>query len=146
MIVGIDEAGRGPLAGPVVAAACYIPPHVHIAGINDSKQVKEEQREELYTLLTSHPDILYAVHITDHIRIDEINILQATLEAMAGTVQAFPGSVDYAFIDGNQMPSLKVDAETVIKGDTKVYSIAAASILAKVRICHSVKMFIIILC
>lgn len=133
IVVGVDEAGRGPLAGPVVAAACYVPLDVEITGIHDSKKLDEAQREELFEKLIAHPDIQYKIHITGAKRIDQINILQATLESMAHCVKNFPSKVDYAFIDGNRMPKLgSVAGETVVKGDSKVFAIAAASILAKV--------------
>ncbi|KAF1316498.1 Ribonuclease hii, partial [Globisporangium splendens] len=132
-VVGVDEAGRGPLAGPVVAAACYVPLDVVIEGVHDSKKLNEEQREALYELLTSHPRIQYAVHINSAQRIDEINILQASLESMVKASEALAQKPDFVFVDGNRMPpTITVDAETVVKGDSKVYSIAAASIIAKV--------------
>lgn len=121
IIVGIDEAGRGPLAGPVVAAACYVPLHVNIEGVQDSKQLDEPQREFLFHQLTTHPDIHYSVHITDHQRIDEINILQATLESMAATAASFPLTPDYLLIDGNRCPAnLAIPNEFVIKGKSYV--------------------------
>lgn len=133
-VVGVDEAGRGPLAGPVVAAACFVPTHVTIEGVHDSKKLNEAQREALYAQLVAHPEIEYAVHVNSAQRIDEINILQASLESMVLAAQALPqGPPDFVFVDGNRMPpTLTIPAETVVKGDSKVYSIAAASIIAKV--------------
>lgn len=133
-VVGVDEAGRGPLAGPVVAAACFVPTHVTIEGVHDSKKLNEAQREALYAQLVAHPEIEYAVHVNSAQRIDEINILQASLESMVLAAQALPqGPPDFVFVDGNRMPpTLTIAAETVVKGDSKVYSIAAASIIAKV--------------
>ncbi|RHY30863.1 hypothetical protein DYB32_003957 [Aphanomyces invadans] len=131
-VVGVDEAGRGPLAGPVVAAACYIPLDVEIEGIYDSKQLNETQREALFEALTTHKDVQYAVHVNCPARIDEINILQATLESMTKSVEALNVHADYALIDGNKMPPLRISGEFVVKGDSKVYAIAAASIIAKV--------------
>ncbi|EQC29376.1 ribonuclease HII [Saprolegnia diclina VS20] len=131
-VVGVDEAGRGPLAGPVVAAACYVPLDVVIEGIHDSKKLDEKQRKWLFAQITSNPAIKYAVHINPPARIDDINILQATLESMRKCVEDLPMPVDYALIDGNRMPTLDVDGETVVKGDGRVYSIAAASVIAKV--------------
>ncbi|DAZ93215.1 TPA: hypothetical protein N0F65_001567 [Lagenidium giganteum] len=132
-VVGVDEAGRGPLAGPVVAAACYVPLNVTIEGVHDSKKLNEEQREALYEKLVNHPDVEYAVHINSAQRIDEINILQASLESMVKAVEALRVIPDFVFVDGNRMPhGLTMPAETVIKGDSKVYAIAAASIIAKV--------------
>jgi ribonuclease HII len=133
VVVGVDEAGRGPLAGPVVAAACFVPLHVHIEGIHDSKKLNEEQRELLYEKLVNHPDVKYAVHVNSPQRIDEINILQASLESMVKASEQLDPPADFVFVDGNRMPpSIKVEAETVIKGDSKVFSIAAASVIAKV--------------
>lgn len=133
-VVGVDEAGRGPLAGPVVAAACFVPTHVTIEGVHDSKKLNEAQREALYAQLVAHPEIEYAVHVNSAQRIDEINILQASLESMVLAAKALPqGPPDFVFVDGNRMPpTLTIAAETVVKGDSKVYSIAAASIIAKV--------------
>ncbi|KAF0774270.1 hypothetical protein AaE_002030 [Aphanomyces astaci] len=150
-VVGVDEAGRGPLAGPVVAAACCIPLDIEIDGIHDSKQLNEAQRDLLFEKLTTHPGIQYAVHVripserdfiltkknipmqvNSHTRIDEINVLQATLESMTKSVEALTVQADYALIDGNKMPPLSIQGECVIKGDSKVYAIAAASIIAKV--------------
>ncbi|TMW66527.1 hypothetical protein Poli38472_004292 [Pythium oligandrum] len=132
-VVGCDEAGRGPLAGPVVAAACYVPLDVCIEGIHDSKKLTEPQREHLYEQLTTHPRVKYAVHVNSPQRIDEINILQASLEAMVKAVEALDVPADFVFVDGNRMPpTLQLPAETVIQGDSKVYSIAAASVIAKV--------------
>ena len=138
MVCGVDEAGRGPLAGPVVAACCYVPADVYIAGIADSKKLDEAAREALYATLTSHPRVRWAVHVNPHTRIDEINILQATLESMRLSVedvskQVAPTSIARVLIDGNRMPKgLEVPADTIVKGDATVHCIAAASILAKV--------------
>ncbi|GLD98763.1 hypothetical protein PINS_up007481 [Pythium insidiosum] len=133
VVVGCDEAGRGPLAGPVVAAACYVPLDVSIEGVHDSKKLSEPQREALFERLTTHPRVKYAVHVNSAQRIDEINILQASLEAMALAVDALDVRADFAFIDGNRMPpTLRIAGETVVQGDSKVFSIAAASIIAKV--------------
>lgn len=134
---GVDEAGRGPLAGPVVAAACLIPEHLELfRGIQDSKKTTEEDRDRLYEELTAHREVVWAVSVVDDKRIDEINILAATMEAMTGAVASLRGKVKdlaYALIDGNRVPAaLPVPAQAVVKGDSKCYSIAAASILAKV--------------
>lgn len=137
-VIGVDEAGRGPLAGPVVAAACHIPPEVTITGINDSKTISEPQREALFELLTTHPGVTYAVHVNSAQRIDEINVLQATLESMTKSVnllakQLHQNDKIFVLVDGNTLPPmLKLPAEAVVKGDAKVLSIAAASIIAKV--------------
>jgi ribonuclease HII len=171
IVIGVDEAGRGPLAGPVVAAAAIVP--TNISGIVDSKQItKEEERERLYEELVASPNIQYAVAIVSAQRIDEINILQATLEGMRMAVEGVLGirtssggnnvasakrtEVSYivtggrrqeeptnnntdtitsyhALIDGNKIPKeMPCEAESVIKGDGREYSIGAASIIAKV--------------
>jgi ribonuclease HII len=137
LFCGVDEAGRGPLAGPVVAAACLIPEGLALfEGIEDSKRTTEEDRERLYGELTAHGEVVWAVSVVDDRRIDEINILAATMEAMTGAVaslQRKARGLAYALIDGNRVPAaLPVPAQAVVKGDSKCYSIAAASILAKV--------------
>lgn len=181
-VMGIDEAGRGPLAGPVVAAAAIVP--VNISGITDSKNItKESSREELYDEIVSSPGVRWAAAIVDAPRIDEINILQATLQAMrmaAAAVmaeepedridaacvskvgcyvvcgqmnisekfdfsterrQALGSDAVYALIDGNRLPKdMPCQSEFIVKGDSKEYSIAAASIIAKVtrdRLMHA---------
>ncbi|TYZ61420.1 hypothetical protein PybrP1_002970 [[Pythium] brassicae (nom. inval.)] len=132
-VVGVDEAGRGPLAGPVVAAACHVPLDVLLEGVHDSKKLNEAQREALYEQLTTHPRVQWAVHVNSAQRIDEINILQASLESMVKAAEALNQMPDFVFVDGNRMPpTIPWDAETVVKGDSKVFSIAAASIIAKV--------------
>ncbi|OWZ14810.1 Ribonuclease HII [Phytophthora megakarya] len=136
-VIGVDEAGRGPLAGPVVAAACHVPLDVTIEGVDDSKKISEPQREELFELLTNHPKITYAVHVNSAQRIDEINILQASLESMTKSVNEVAEKLQqdktFVLVDGNKLPpTLELPAEAVVKGDSKVYSIAAASIIAKV--------------
>ncbi|KAK1930554.1 Ribonuclease HII [Phytophthora citrophthora] len=137
-VIGVDEAGRGPLAGPVVAAACHVPLDVTVEGVDDSKKILEPQREKLYELLTSHPRITYAVHVNSAQRIDEINILQASLESMTKSVNEVAEKLSqkvktFVLVDGNKLPpTLELPAEAVVKGDSKVYSIAAASIIAKV--------------
>ncbi|ETI36381.1 hypothetical protein F441_17360 [Phytophthora nicotianae CJ01A1] len=137
-VIGVDEAGRGPLAGPVVAAACHVPLDVTIPGVDDSKKILEPQREALFELLTTHPSITYAVHVNSAQRIDEINILQASLESMTKSVNEVAERLQqkdktFVLVDGNKLPpTLELPAEAVIKGDSKVYSIAAASIIAKV--------------
>lgn len=136
VVAGLDEAGRGPLAGPVVGAACIILPHVHFEGLHDSKLLKEEQREALYEEITNHPDVQWAVRVVSHTTIDEINILQAAMMAMREAAQELSsrGPLDYLLVDGNYRPPgiLDVPLETVVKGDSKCYCIAAASIIAKV--------------
>jgi len=138
-IVGTDEAGRGPLAGPVVAAACYVPPDIVIERVGDSKGLTEEQREECFEQLTNNPRILYGVSIQDHHVIDRINILAASLLAMVESVSKIDKKmVSYVLVDGNRDPPFPTDVpfETVVKGDSKCYCIAAASIIAKVTRDH----------
>jgi ribonuclease HII len=130
-IAGVDEAGRGPLAGPVVAAACILPPGLLIEGINDSKQLLPSQRSVLFQQLISTPEIFYAIGVVDALKIDQVNILNATLEAMAMAIAGLAQRPDYLLIDGNRMPPTDIPGEEIIKGDALSLSIAAASILAK---------------
>eukprot|EP00898_Chlorokybus_atmophyticus_P001665 jgi/Chlat1/249/Chrsp1S03152 len=137
-VAGIDEAGRGPLAGPVVAAACVLDPSVAIEGINDSKKMTEADRERLHDTLASTSGVYYAVSIVDAQKIDDINILQATMTAMQEAVHKLRDSLgkepDYVLVDGNRVPSgiSASRSAAVIKGDSKCLAIAAASIFAKV--------------
>ena len=141
-VMGIDEAGRGPLAGPVVAAACIISAEVaeDIAGIKDSKATTEAQREKTYKVLTNTPGVYWGVSIIPPNKIDEINILQATLLGMRYSAEQIFSKYPYlhtyevyCLIDGNKLPQeMPVQCEYVIKGDSLMYSIAAASIIAKV--------------
>ena len=130
-VCGVDEAGRGPLAGPVFAAAVILPEGCEIEGLNDSKKLSEKKREALFDVIKEKA-ISYSVASVDEKTIDEINILQATYLAMKTAVEGLDVPADYALIDGNRMPPLSIDGETVVKGDAKSMSIAAASILAKV--------------
>lgn len=129
-VAGIDEAGRGPWAGPVVAAAVILDPDRIPAGLNDSKLLSEQTRERLFVEVASQAQI--AVGIAEVGQIDRDNILQATLWAMAAALRALPSSPAAALIDGNRLPPLPCPAEAVIKGDARSLSIAAASIVAKV--------------
>lgn len=131
LIAGVDEAGRGPLAGPVYAAAVILPENIIIKGINDSKKLSEKRRAELYSEITEKATA-YCVYAVDEKRIDEINILNATFEAMNGAVNGLDVPPDYVIIDGNRIAGMTIPHETVVKGDAKSISIAAASILAKV--------------
>lgn len=131
VICGIDEAGRGPLCGPVCAAAVILPVDCEIEGINDSKKLSEKKREALFDIIISKA-IAYSVSMVDAKTIDEINILQATFLAMRNAVNGLSVKPDYALVDGNRKPGLNMAEETVVKGDAKSVSIAAASILAKV--------------
>lgn len=130
-VCGVDEAGRGPLAGPVFAAAVILPRDVLIEGINDSKKLTEKKREELFDVICNKATA-YCIYSVDEKRIDEINILQATFEAMRGAVSGLCITPDYVLIDGDKSPSVTVEHKTVVKGDSKSMAIAAASILAKV--------------
>ena len=130
-ICGIDEVGRGPLAGPVVAGAVILPKDCDILYINDSKQLSEKKREELFEEITEKA-IAYNIFSVDEKRIDEINILNATYEAMNGAVNGLSTAPDFVLIDGNRISGMEIPHETVVKGDSKSISIAAASILAKV--------------
>jgi ribonuclease HII len=132
-IVGLDEAGRGPLAGPVVAAACYIKPGVVIKGINDSKQLDPSKRREIYEVLIHHPSVMYAIGVVDASVIDSTNILQATMQAMLIAISNLSIKADYLLIDGNCFPKTSIPGLTLIKGDERSFSIAAASIIAKER-------------
>ena len=130
-VCGIDEAGRGPLAGPVYAAAVILPEGLEIDGLNDSKKLTEKKREALFDIIKEKA-LAYSIGTASAREIDDINILQATYLAMRRAVEGLSIPVDYALVDGNRMPPLAIEGETIIKGDAKSPSIAAASILAKV--------------
>ncbi|MBM3194435.1 MAG: ribonuclease HII, partial [Chlamydiae bacterium] len=123
-IAGVDEAGRGPLAGPVVVAACILPPFFEAKDLNDSKLLTEKKRLELFHLLTNDPNIHYAIRIIDHKKIDRINILQATLQGMKLAVKTLPVRPDYVLIDGNAAPKLDLPFKTIVDGDKLSASIA----------------------
>ncbi len=131
-IAGIDEAGRGPLAGPVVAAACILPDEYLLAHLNDSKQLSSEQRDELFAQIISDSRIVYGIGIISVERIEQINILRATFEAMQESVASLSHKPDYLLIDGNQLPVFNIPKEGIVRGDAVSISIAAASIIAKV--------------
>ena len=131
MICGVDEAGRGPLAGPVCAAAVILPLDVEIPGLNDSKKLSDKKRRELFPLICEKATA-YAIAFADHKEIDEINILQATYLAMERAISQLPVKPDFALIDGNRAKDFGIPVETVVGGDGLSASIAAASILAKV--------------
>ncbi|MCH5317253.1 MAG: ribonuclease HII [Eubacterium sp.] len=131
VICGVDEAGRGPLAGPVFAAAVILPDGHIIEGVNDSKKLSEKKREMLFDKIIEEC-VCYSVGTASEKEIDEINILQATYLAMKRAVDGLKIKPDYVLIDGNRMPPLDIPAETIVKGDGKSASIAAASIIAKV--------------
>ena len=131
LVCGVDEAGRGPLAGPVCAAAVILPKNHIIEGVNDSKKLTEKKREALYDIIKEEA-LAYSIAFASEKEIDELNILQATYLAMKRAVEGLNPPADYAMIDGNRIPELSVPAECIVKGDGKSMSIAAASILAKV--------------
>lgn len=132
VIAGIDEAGRGPLAGPVFAAACIIPQGVVFPGVDDSKRLNERQREKLFAEITSHPEVIYGIGFANAQEIDSVNILQATILAMLRAVSALSVQPEFLLVDGLKLPHPQIPVQKIIKGDTLSQSIAAASILAKV--------------
>ena len=131
LICGADEAGAGPLAGAVYAAAVILPPELEIAGLNDSKQLTEKKREALFPVIQERA-VAWAVAWADEGEIDAMNILNARLLAMERAIQKLDPAPDYALIDGNRDRGITVPHETVVKGDSRSANIAAASILAKV--------------
>ncbi len=136
-VAGVDEAGRGPLAGPVVAAAVILPKDLVIEGLNDSKKISEKKREMLFDVIVEKA-LAYSVALATHTEIDEYNILGATMLAMKRAVDGLKITPDLLLIDGNRAKGFDVPVKTVVKGDALIPSIAAASILAKVtrdRIC-----------
>lgn len=130
VVCGIDEAGRGPLAGPVFAAAVILPQGVVIDGLDDSKKLSEKKRDMLFEEIKARA--VYAVASASEREIDEINILNATFLAMRRAFDALPQRPQAAFVDGNRLPKLPVPAKAIVKGDSLSASIAAASIMAKV--------------
>ena len=131
LVCGVDEAGRGPLAGPVCAAAVILPPNIEIPGLNDSKKLSDKRRRELFPIIKECA-LAYAIAFADEREIDEINILQATFRAMERAVASLSVAPDYILVDGNKLPQLSVEAQAVVHGDSLSASIAAASVLAKV--------------
>ena len=132
-VAGVDEAGRGPLAGPVVAAAVIFLDYSKIPEVFDSKQLSEKAREELFEVLTSRDDILFAFSEVDNNEIDRLNILQATHLAMRSAVDKLSQKPDFVLIDGNPVKSMHYPNKSVVKGDAKCAAISAASIIAKVH-------------
>lgn len=130
-VCGVDEAGRGPLAGPVCAAAVILPEGVIIDGVNDSKKLSEKKRESLFDVIREQA-LSYSIAYATVDEIEEINILNATMLAMRRAIDGLNVKADYAMIDGNKIPPIDIDAECIVKGDAKSMSIACASILAKV--------------
>ena len=131
LIAGVDEAGRGPLAGPVVAAAVILDPQKHIDGLADSKVLNERKRDSLFDQLKADA-LSWSIGIAAVEEIDEFNILQATLLAMQRAINGLAIQPDKALIDGNCLPKLLIPAQAIVKGDSKVKAISAASIVAKV--------------
>ncbi|MDO8530504.1 MAG: ribonuclease HII [bacterium] len=146
-VVGLDEAGRGPLAGPVVAGAVMVKgKSIKLKGLDDSKKISEKQREYFYGILTNHSHIIWGVGIVSEKEIDKINILEASKLAMKKALRQAQGkavkslNADFLLIDGNFGLQEKIPERSIIKGDSKVFSIAAASIIAKVtrdRLMHN---------
>lgn len=130
-ICGVDEAGRGPLAGPVCAAAVILPPNLDLPGLNDSKKLSDKKRRELYPLILENA-IAYGIAFADHREIDEINILQATYLAMERALSQLSVRPDMVLIDGNRAKDFGLPVTTVVHGDALSANIAAASVLAKV--------------
>ena len=136
LFCGVDEAGRGPLAGPVYAAAVILPPQPEIKGLNDSKKISEKKREALFPVICETA-LSYAIGTASVEEIDELNILQATFLAMRRAVEGLSVAPAFALIDGNRTPAgIAIPCQTVVKGDALSASIAAASILAKVSRDH----------
>ena len=131
LVCGVDEAGRGPLAGPVCAAAVTLPPGLVIPGLNDSKKLTDKKRRELYDVITAEA-VSYGIAFASEKEIDEINILQATFLAMARAMEKLTPQPELALIDGNRAKDFGLPVRTIVKGDSLSASIAAASILAKV--------------
>lgn len=131
LVCGVDEAGRGPLAGPVCAAAVILPPRIELPGLNDSKKLTDKRRRELFPLI-KEAAIAYGIGFASHDEIDEINILQATYLAMERAIAQLEILPEQLLIDGNRAKDFGIPVRTVVKGDSLSASIAAASVLAKV--------------
>ena len=131
LICGVDEAGRGPLAGPVCAAAVILPANLDIPGLDDSKKLSDKRRRELYPIIKEQA-VAYSIAMVDHDQIDQINILQASLLAMEQAINGLDIKPELALVDGNREKDFGVPVKTVVHGDSLSASIAAASVLAKV--------------
>lgn len=131
VVCGVDEAGRGPLAGPVCAAAVILPPHLEIPGLDDSKKLSDKRRRELFPIIKEQA-IAYGIGLASHEEIDETNILQATFLAMERAIAQLQIKPEYALVDGNRTKDFGLPVKTVVKGDSLSANIAAASVLAKV--------------
>jgi ribonuclease HII len=132
VVAGVDEAGRGPLAGPIVAAACILPSAPSFYGIDDSKKLSPSERQRLFEELTQHPHVHYSVVSLSHETIDKINIHQANIQAVLQAVETLPLKPDFVLADGLKTPSYPFPHKKIVKGDSLSQSIAAASIIAKV--------------
>ena len=131
LICGVDEAGRGPLAGPLVVAACILPPFLRIEGINDSKQLSAKKRKELYKVIVKNALAYKIVFVTEE-DVDSLNIYQATKKGMLMAIAGLKNKPDYALIDAMPLGELEIPHNSIIHGDARCASVAAASILAKV--------------
>jgi len=138
-VAGVDEAGRGPLAGPVLAAAAILPAKwadtglpVELDGLNDSKQLTKAQREQFFTFLTLCGEVEFAIAQIDSVQIDEINILRATHRAMNDALAQLQPAPEHALVDGRPVKTMRIPQTAIVRGDARSYSIAAASVLAKV--------------
>lgn len=138
IICGVDEAGRGPLAGPVFAAAVILPEGLEIEGVTDSKKLSEKKREKLFEIIKENA-VAWCVASASVEEIESMNILRADLLAMKRAVEGLSVKADFAMIDGNQLPELEIESEAIVGGDALSESIAAASILAKVSRDHLMK-------
>lgn len=132
-IAGVDEVGRGPLAGPVVACACILPKGVVFHGVKDSKSLSAYERKKFRDFLCSHPDVIWALGLVPSEKIDEINILRATLLAMKQAIEALSLKPDFVLVDGRDCPPVEHAKRAIVRGDTLSQSIGAASIIAKVH-------------
>lgn len=130
-VCGVDEAGRGPLAGPVCAAAVILPENTVIEGVNDSKKLSEKKREQLFDVI-KETAVSYSIAFASVEEIEALTILNATMLAMKRAVEGLDVPADFAYIDGNKLPPLDIPCEYIIKGDARSMSVASASILAKV--------------
>ncbi|HUK83728.1 MAG TPA: ribonuclease HII [Verrucomicrobiae bacterium] len=132
VVAGVDEAGRGPLAGPVVAAAAILPREFRHKTLNDSKQLTPEERDEIYAELTARKDIQWAVGVSEVEVIEAYNILRATWRAMVLALDALSVKPDFVLVDGLRVPAIHISQKAIVGGDAKSFSIAAASVIAKV--------------
>lgn len=140
-IAGVDEAGRGPLAGPVVSAACILPKKCFIPGVDDSKKLTAQQRHDLFEKITTDSSIIYAIGVVSPEEIDRINILQATIASMLQAIAKLPSLPDMLLVDGLHLSHTTVPCQKIIKGDQQSQSIAAASIIAKETRDRMMKMY-----